>query len=496
MLTLCLFTLFVIAICSYIYFSIRKRYNYWKDRGIVHEEPRFIVGNFSFFMRKSFWEYFYDLKKKFPQDCVGIYLGLQPGLVVQSPELAKKVLVDADCFQHRFTYSGTVGDPIGSLNLFVSKGRLRKDLQQAYSPLFTTARLKTVTTLMNINAQDLKEKIQKDFVEQGKRVNIKKLMTMYVTDTLAFSVFGLRLSTLKGEKSPLWDITSHITKCNFSRGMEILTIFFIPSLAEALRMKFFSGPATEIFKKMFWSVVKLRQANGEKNNTDLLDYFLKLRDKFAAIGYDDLSENLMLSQAAAFIMASIETTTVTLTYTIFELAYHQEEQEKLYNEINDVLRRSGKNVLDYTELSELKYLIAVINETLRKCVPLQHLDRVPVNDYQLTDDIVLEKGIPIMVNVAALHHDERFFPEPNEWRPERFLTSSEFDALNYTFLPFGEGHRSCIGKRYGMLQLKTALVKIVHNFRIEPIMPYELKSDPYSIVLAPIDGASVKFVPR
>ncbi|CAF4834862.1 unnamed protein product [Pieris macdunnoughi] len=177
-----------------------------------------------------------------------------------------------------------------------------------------------------------------------------------------------------------------------------------------------------------------------------------------------------------------------------QLAYHKEEQEILYNEINDAVRRSGKDILDYTELSELKYLTAVIYETLRKCVPLQHLDRV--RDYQLTEDIVLEKGIPALVNLTALHHDERFFPEPNEWRPERFLESSEFDTFNYSFLPFEDGLRSCIGKRYGMLQLKTALAQIVRNFRIEPVMPYELESDPYNIVLAPIDGASVVFVSR
>lgn len=50
-------------------------------------------------------------------------------------------------------------------------------------------------------------------------------------------------------------------------------------------MKFFSGPATAIFKKMFWDVVKIRQEKGQTNDYDLVDYFLSLKDKFEAIGY-------------------------------------------------------------------------------------------------------------------------------------------------------------------------------------------------------------------
>ncbi|CAK1547097.1 unnamed protein product [Leptosia nina] len=448
-------------------------------------------------MRKSFWDYFYELKQKFPYDCVGIYLGLQPGLVVQSPDLARKVIVDSDSFPDRFTYSGSNGDPIGSLNMFVCKGKMRKHIQQVYSPIFTTVRLKKLTQLMTVNGKDLTDKIQRDFVDDKKRVNLKELMIMYVSDTLAFSVFGIRLSVLKGEDSPLWQITKHITKCNFMRGFEISSIFFIPSLAKILRMKFFSGPATDFLEKVFWSVVKIRQETGEINDSDLVDYFHKLIDKFTANGYEDnTSKNLMLAQIGAFIMAASETSTVALTYCLFELAYHQEEQEILYNEIEEALRKSGKDILEYNEFLELKYLTAVINETLRKSVPMQHLDRVAIKDYQLTDKITVEKGTPVFINVAALHHDERYFPEPNEWRPERFLTSSEYDNLHYSFLPFGDGHRACTGKRYGMLQLKIALSQIIHKFKIEPVMPYNLKSDPYSVALAPIDGASVKFVPR
>ncbi|XP_045497732.1 cytochrome P450 6j1-like isoform X1 [Colias croceus] len=493
-----LWLLGLILIFCFILFYVRlkKSYSYWKVRGIVYEKPTLIAGSLSFFTRKSVWQYFYDLKKKHPDDYVGVFLGIQPALVVQSPQLARKVLSDSDCFQDRFSYSGTDSDPVGSLNLFAVKGPLRKEMQQALSPIFTTLRLKKLTDLLNINSRELTEKIERDFVKKQEHVNLKELMAMYISDTLAFSVFGIKVGTLNDDQSPLWYITKHMAKCTFMRGLEILTVFFIPSLAEILRMKFFSAPATDFLKKMFRSVINEREERGEKNDTDLVGHFLKIKENFTSGADADRGENLMVAQAAAFIMASIETSTSTLTYCFSELAYHQEEQETLYKEIDNALRQTGKQVLDYNDLVEMKYLTAIINETLRKYVPLQHLDRVAVRDYKLTDNVTVEKGIPVYVNLVALQHDERFFPEPEKWRPERFLGTADFDTLNYTFLPFGEGHRSCIGKRYGMLQLRTAIAHVVHKFRIEPVMPYILESDPYSIVLSPSNGGSVKFVTR
>ena len=66
-----------------------------------------------------------------------------------------------------------------------------------------------------------------------------------------------------------------------------------------------------------------------------------------------------------------------------------------------------------------------------------------------------------------MHHNPRFFPEPEQFRPERFLkTESENLASQYAFLPFGGGPRLCIGMRFAIAEIKIAMAKLLANFKI------------------------------
>lgn len=105
---------------SYIWYTLK--FGYWKNRGVRYEEPVIFLGNLSFIMTKSAWQFFSELYQKYKKDeYVGIFLASQPALVVQTPELAKKLLVqDAEYFQDRYLYAG-YSDPLGSLNLFTVK---------------------------------------------------------------------------------------------------------------------------------------------------------------------------------------------------------------------------------------------------------------------------------------------------------------------------------------------------------------------------------------
>nr|AXB26392.1 CYP332A21 [Hebomoia glaucippe] len=488
-------TIFVFAL---LYLFYKKNFSYWKNRGITYEEPSFPLGNLGFIMRKSFWDFCAELKNKYPIDYVGVFLAWKPALFVQTAELARKVLVkDHEYFQDRYLYSG-YSDPLGSLNLFTVKNPIWSNMRNELSPMFTSLRLKKITELMNVNSEQLIQKVQKDYIEKNESVNLKELFSMYTSDTVAYSVFGIRVSVLTGQLSPLWAITSHMVKWTFWRGLEFTMIFFTPAVAALFRLKFFSSGASEYIKKIFWNVVNERKSKGTTNDKDLVNHLLKLKEnlKLPSDSNTELADNLMLAQVAVFILGSVETSSTTLSYCLHELAYHPEEQEILYKEIDDALKRTGKNILEYDDLMELKYMSGCLRETLRKYPPVSYLDRICNKRYKLNDDVIIEKGTPVFVNVLAIHYDEKNFPEPNKWLPERFAAISDSDNVQFTFLPFGEGPRFCIGKRYGMMQMRTALAQLVHKFKLVPSVPREVETDPYSVILAPADGGSVKFVPR
>ncbi|CAH2100102.1 unnamed protein product [Euphydryas editha] len=483
-----------ILICLYL----RKIHNYWKDRGILYEKPIPIIGNLGFIMRRSVWDFCYEIKNKHPRDYFGIFLAWTPVLMVQSPELAKGILSkDFEYFSDRYLYSG-YSDPLGSLNLFTVKNPMWKKLRYELSPMFTSLKLKSVTELMNANATELVNKIKRDYIDDNKVINLKELFSMYASDTVAYNVFGIRVSILNDKPSPLWKITSHMVKWTFWRGFEFSLIFLVPAMATLLRLQFFSAAATEYIKNLFWSVAKERNITRSSNDKDLLNLLIKLKEKLkdSVEPGSPLIDDIILAQAAVFILGSIETSSTTLSYLLHELSHHSEVQQKLYNEISEAVKLKGKEILEYQDLLELKYLTACIHETLRKHTPVAYLDRLCLKDYKINDNFTIEKGTPVFINVLAIHYNEKYYPEPLKWKPERFLNKSETDNSDFTFLPFGEGPRFCIGKRYGMMQIRASLAQLLLKYKVEPALPYNVETDPYSFFMAPKDGLSVKFVQR
>ncbi|KAG5669750.1 hypothetical protein PVAND_000044 [Polypedilum vanderplanki] len=69
-----------------------------------------------------------------------------------------------------------------------------------------------------------------------------------------------------------------------------------------------------------------------------------------------------------------------------------------------------------------------------------------------------------MVPILAIHHDPLYYPEPNNFDPERFDEEKIRQRPAFTFLPFGDGMRNCIGMRFALLQAKIAIAKLILNF--------------------------------
>lgn len=67
-------------------------------------------------------------------------------------------------------------------------------------------------------------------------------------------------------------------------------------------------------------------------------------------------------------------------------------------------------------------------------------------DYKIPgSDVTIEKGTPIFIPMFGLHYDEKYFPEPNKYDPERFSEENLAKIVPFSYIPFGEGPRNCIG---------------------------------------------------
>uniref|UniRef100_A0A8D8PAU6 Cytochrome P450 4V2 n=1 Tax=Culex pipiens TaxID=7175 RepID=A0A8D8PAU6_CULPI len=126
---------------------------------------------------------------------------------------------------------------------------------------------------------------------------------------------------------------------------------------------------------------------------------------------------------------------------------------------------------------------------------------VPFIGRKLVDDIemngtTIKAGQDFLVPIYAIHRNPKVYPDPERFDPERFSDTAESRRGPYDYIPFSAGSRNCIGQRYAMMEMKTTLIKLIHNYKILPgesLRELRVKTD---LVLRPDRGIPVKIVAR
>ncbi len=87
--------------------------------------------------------------------------------------------------------------------------------------------------------------------------------------------------------------------------------------------------------------------------------------------------------------------------------------------------------------------------------------------YDFSDGKKILKNATMSISIFQIHRDEKYFPEPEKYKPERFLVENTEKRHPYAFIPFSAGRRNCIGQRFAMLEIKVVLANLLRNFNIE-----------------------------
>merc|ERR1712130_913039 len=122
--------------------------------------------------------------------------------------------------------------------------------------------------------------------------------------------------------------------------------------------------------------------------------------------------------------------------------------------------------LERESITDMPYLEACIKEALRIFSPVSRNDRMCTKDWQ-DEGLFIPKGMLINIPLYVIHHNPEYWPEPELFKPERFLKENADKIVPYSWLPFGAGPRACIGERFAMAEMKMALAKVFSKFRVE-----------------------------
>lgn len=141
-----------------------------------------------------------------------------------------------------------------------------------------------------------------------------------------------------------------------------------------------------------------------------------------------------------------DTTSLTSTFLAYELALNLDIQERLREEINEVLEEY-EDEISYASIAEMNYLDMVFNETLRKW-PVGNLQfRKSTREFKIPNTtLTIPAETFIIIPTLSIHRDERFYDNPDKFDPERFTEENRANRHPMAFIPFSEGPRICLGE--------------------------------------------------
>lgn len=416
---------------------------------------------------------------KFLEDCAAKYgdpftvrvLGINspPVVFLSSPEAI------AECFavpakELDFKKATHVFEPLfGENSIVLQEGRSHNRQRQLLMPHFHGERMQDYGQIIC----KITEEVTRTWTV-GKTTSIQQIMPDITLQIILQVVFGMspgaRYQKLKKLLSALLE---DVTKPGYS------TLFFFPPLQKNLGAWSPWGKylkRREEIDQLIYAEIEERRLSNDASRKDILTLLMSARDE----NEEQMTDKEVRDQLVSLLLLGYETTAGVLAWVFYLIHFHPQVKDKLIQELNTL-----GDTLNPETITQLPYLSAVCQETLRIhpialiCTPRMVKDRVEIMGHKFTSGTVL---VPC---IHLAHRRIETFPEPEKFKPERFL-NQKFSP--YEYLPFGGGYRGCIGAAFSLYEMKLVIATILSRFQLELVDKQPVRPVRRGITIVPSGG--------
>jgi cytochrome P450 len=277
----------------------------------------------------------------------------------------------------------------------------------------------------------------------GVPYRLRPRMQALTLEIIMRTVFGVREGAGLGElRDALRGFLDLTTDPRF-----LLPVLLIgPSRVTGL--PFYTRRVGRVDRLIYREIAARRRAEDVGDRDDVLSLLIQARHEDGS----PMSDREMRDELLTLLVAGHETTATSLAWAVERLCRHPQKLERLEAE---------------AETGSEEYLTATIQETLR----LRPV--IPIVIRRLTEPVEiagyeLPAGVAVTPSVYMVHRNPSVYPDPDEFRPERFLESP---PGTYTWIPFGGGVRRCLGASFAQFEMAVVLRELVRRFRVQPSRP-------------------------
>jgi enediyne biosynthesis protein E7 len=401
-------------------------------------------------------------------DVVKYAMGPKTLYFFNHPDHARHVLADNASNYHKGLGLAEARRLMLGDGLLTSEDEVWKQQRRIIQPAFRRDRIAGFASVVTDAGQDLTARLS---ARVGDTVNLAEEMTRLTMSVLGRSLLAADLSPLR-MLGPAFEVAQ-------DRAMfEMVSLGAVPlwlPLPRNLRFRKAKGQLEAAVEVL----VAGRAHAGSGDGTDLLSM---LANAYAGERDARARWRVLRDELITILLAGHETTASTLSWTWYLVGRHPEAAAAMHAEAVEVL---GDRTPDHEDLARLPYTTTVIQETMRLYPPVWGLTRKSVAA-DVIDGYRVPAGADVMISPYTLHRHPGFWPEPNDFRPERFATSATPVAHRYAYIPFGAGPRVCVGSHLGMMEATLIAAMVARHFRFE--LPPGVRAVPEAMLSLRVRG--------
>ncbi|KXN66523.1 cytochrome P450 [Conidiobolus coronatus NRRL 28638] len=378
---------------------------------------------------------------------------------IGSPSIAKEVLYKSDVF-----YKPKFIDSYMSINfkrflgfsqVVQNNGDEWKRHRKVINPIFNQT---WSTELFGNFAQDLIDEWGK---VEGKEVKVQDKVQRLTLDVFSKAIFDIDFKSIKNEDSKLFNLYHKVSKQIIDYPVYIIMPFLEylpftrrPELAKKL------GEYHEFIEDMIENKkIDLKKGKLSKKG-DLISAFIESNEnsKDQKLTMEEIRDNLNI-----FIFAGHDTTSNTLTSTLYYLARYPEIQDKLRAQVLAAMGSPKQVTIPTVEqLKKIPLMDMVSKESMRMMTTVNTTERVSKSHHTFSNGLSVPKDTPIFVHMCGVHYNPSAFSNPFEFNPERFSDISSEESKNW--LAFGLGNRTCLGFTFSLMEQRVTLAMLLQKF--------------------------------
>ena len=451
------------------------------------------------------------------------HMGRQPLVMVASAELCKEVGIKKfKDIRNRSAPPPTVGS-LHQDALFLSRDSAWSSMRNTVVPLYQPARLAGLVPTMQSYVEALADSVAA--CSDQDCVPFCQLSLRMAVDIIGKTAFGVEFGLTRNEAEDgggddgvrelleEYRRSMEFIKMDLSSSLSTILGLFLPCAQMPCKRLLRRVPGTADYKmeenerllccRIDAIIAGRRREKSSSSSSSpaaALDFIAALLDARESGARDvALEDRHVRALAYEHLIAGTKTTAFTVSSVVYLVSCHPRVEEKLLAEV-DAFAVDGDGHTPHADdlQSRFPYLDLVIKEAMRyhlvsPLIAREASEQVEIGGY------LLPKGTRVWLAPGVLARDARQFPEPEEFRPERFAADGEEERARhpYAHIPFGIGPRACVGHRFALQQVKLAVVHLYRRyvFRHSPAMESPIQFD-FDLVLGFRHGVKLRAIRR